>query len=113
VVLDEQLARQVVDRDGESLGARAKDEHRLVVLREQAQARGRVLAEMQESSQALAERREARVVLGGEVEAALRLLQEQGFSLMARRRGRGNIGVRYDRVTIYTARQRLLPRRIA
>src|SRR6185436_2840094 len=100
VVLDEELAREVVDGDALAL-AGPEDQHRLVVLGGKSCLRRRLLAEAQELPHRPAEGGQARVVPGAQPVAPLGLLQEQGFSLIARRRQRRNIALGYDRDTIY------------
>jgi hypothetical protein len=79
-VLDEELARHVVDGEPFAAGTRPQDQHRLVVLRGESGLCGRVLAEAQELSHRLAEGRQPRVIAGAQAVATLGFLQQQGPS---------------------------------
>src|SRR5262249_43622223 len=73
VVLDEELPGEIADRNRPLLCPAAHHEHRLILLRAEADVRGRALAEAEERPQSAAPRRQLRVMLRGEVVAQFRL----------------------------------------
>jgi len=104
VVLDEELTGEIADRHAPLVGTRAQHQHRLVVLRGEADGRGRVLAEPQEAAQRVAERGELRVVARRQPESGFGLPQQHdglaGGAPLSRPRGRpspDNIVMRHTR----------------